>query len=53
MDEEKQTSEIKITIPLLDTLDIQGKSIAANALLTQQAFATWLVEQKKNTITLQ
>ena len=45
-DEEKQTNEIKIAIPLLDTLDIQGKTITADALLTQREFATWLVEQK-------
>ena len=45
-DEEKQTNEIKIAIPLLDCLDIQGKTITADALLTQRDFARWLVEQK-------
>jgi len=33
-DEEKQTNEMKIAIPLLDCIDIQGKTITADALLT-------------------
>lgn len=45
-DEEKQTNEIKIAIPLLEKLDIKGKTITADALLTQQKIATWLVKQK-------
>ena len=32
-DEEKQTNEIKIAIPLLSGVDIQGKTITADALL--------------------
>ena len=46
-DEEKQTNEIKIAIPLLDCLDIQGKTITADALLTQRELARYLVEQRK------
>ena len=45
-DKEKQTNEIKIAIPLLSDIDIQGKTITADALLTQRKFASWLVEQK-------
>lgn len=45
-DEEKQTNEIKIAKPLLSSLDIQGKTITADALLTQHAFGRWLVKKK-------
>jgi predicted transposase YbfD/YdcC len=43
-DKEKQTNEIKIAIPLLKSLNIQGKTITADALLTQRDIAKWLVE---------
>ena len=43
-DEEKQTNEIKTTIPLLEAIDIQGKTITADALLTQRELARYLVE---------
>ena len=46
-DEEKQTNEIKIAIPLLDCIDIRGKTITADALLTQGALARYLVEERK------
>ncbi|OGL45811.1 MAG: hypothetical protein A2161_22655 [Candidatus Schekmanbacteria bacterium RBG_13_48_7] len=45
-EEEKQTNEIKIAIPLPDTIDIQRKTITADALLTQRKFACYLVERK-------
>ena len=45
-DKEKQTNEIKTAIPLLDCLDIQGKTITADALLTQCDLAKYLVEQR-------
>lgn len=45
-DEEKQTNEIKIAIPLLDSIDICGKTITADALLTQRDLAKYLVEQR-------
>ncbi len=45
-DEEKQTNEIKTAIPLLETIDIQGKTISADALLTQRELAQYLVEQR-------
>ena len=45
-DKEKQTNEIKIAVPLLIDIDIQGKTITADALLTQREFARWLIEQK-------
>jgi len=46
-DEEKQTNEIKIAIPLLKNIDIQGKTITADALLTQQKIARYIVEEGK------
>ena len=45
-DEEKQTNEIKTAIPLLDAIDIAGKTITADALLTQRELARYLVEQR-------
>ncbi len=47
-DEEKQTNEIKIAKPLLSGIDIQGKTITADALLTQHAFGRWLVKKKNS-----
>lgn len=44
-DEEKRTNEIGMAIPLLQTCDITGKDITADALLTQRAIATYIVEQ--------
>ena len=35
-DEEKQTNEIKTAIPLLDAIDLQNKTVTADALLTQR-----------------
>lgn len=46
-DIEKQTNEIKTAIPLLDSIDIKGKTITADALLTQRDFATYLVDQRQ------
>ena len=46
-DEEKQTNEIKIAAPLLDAITIQGKTITADALLTQRDFARYLVKQRQ------
>jgi predicted transposase YbfD/YdcC len=45
-DKEKQTNEIKIAIPLLDSIEISGKTISADALLTQRELAGYLVEQR-------
>ena len=44
---EKRTNEIKTAIPLLDCLDIQGKTITADALLTQRDLAKYIVETRK------
>jgi predicted transposase YbfD/YdcC len=46
-DEAKRTNEIKMAIPLLEAIDIQGKDITADALLTQRKFARYLVEERK------
>jgi predicted transposase YbfD/YdcC len=46
-DEEKQTNEIKIAAPMLDSIDIKDKNITADALLTQREFARYLVETRK------
>ncbi len=35
-EELKRTNEIKMAIPLLDTIDITGKVVTADALLTQR-----------------
>ncbi|MCA1853195.1 MAG: ISAs1 family transposase, partial [Beggiatoa sp.] len=46
-EEVKRTNEIKTAIPLLDAIDIQGKDISADALLTQRALARYLVEDRQ------
>ncbi len=43
----KQTNEIKVAAPLLEAIDIRGKEITADALLTQRQFATYLVEDRQ------
>ncbi len=43
----KRTNEIKTAIPLLDSIDIQGKEITADALLTQRKIAEYLVRDRK------
>ena len=42
-EEAKRTNEIATAIPLFDTLDIAGKDITADALLTQREIARYLV----------
>ncbi|MBW2602573.1 MAG: ISAs1 family transposase [Deltaproteobacteria bacterium] len=44
--EVKRTNEIKTAIPLLDAIDIQGRDITADALLTQRKIAHYLVEER-------
>jgi len=46
-DELKRTNEIKTAAPLLDAIDIAGKTITADALLTQRDFVNYLVEDRK------
>ena len=46
-EEAKQTNEIKIAIPLLDAVDIQGKEVTADALLTQRKLASYLVNDRQ------
>jgi predicted transposase YbfD/YdcC len=41
-EELKRTNEIGMVIPLLDAIDIQGKDITADALLTQRKLADYL-----------
>ncbi len=43
----KRTNEIKIAAPMLDAIEIKGKLITADMLLTQRKFAKYLVEQRK------
>ncbi|MCU7879756.1 MAG: hypothetical protein KZQ66_20985 [Candidatus Thiodiazotropha sp. (ex Lucinoma aequizonata)] len=45
-DEEKQSNEIKIAAPMLDTIEIEGRTVTANALLTQRNLAQYLVEER-------
>ena len=42
----KRTNEIKTAIPLLDAIDIQGKDITADALLTQRKIADNVVLER-------
>ncbi len=46
-DKVKRTNEIKTAIPLLDAIDIEGKDITADALLTQRKIAEYLVRERK------
>ena len=47
-DEElKRTNEIGMAIPLLDAINLQGKDITADALLTQRKLADYLCRKRK------
>lgn len=46
-EEVKRTNEIKTAIPLLDAIDIEGKDVTADALLTQRNLADYLVRDRK------
>jgi predicted transposase YbfD/YdcC len=47
-DEElKRTNEIGMAIPLLDAIDLQGKDITADALLTQRKLADYLCLERE------
>lgn len=46
-EEVKRTNEIKTVIPLLEAIDIAGKEISVDALLTQRALADYLVRQRQ------
>jgi predicted transposase YbfD/YdcC len=45
-DESKQTNEIGMFMPLLDGINIQGKDITADALLTQRKLASYVVQRQ-------
>ena len=45
-EEQKRTNEIGMAIPLLETCDIAGRDITGDALLTQRAIATHLIQHK-------
>ncbi len=42
-----KTNEIKVVKPLLDDLDIEGKVVTADALLTQVDISKYIVEERK------
>jgi predicted transposase YbfD/YdcC len=42
----KRTNEIKMAVPLLAPLNLQDKDISADALLTQRAFAAYLLSRQ-------
>lgn len=44
-DEQKRTNEIRMAIPVLETCDINGKDITADALLTQRSLAEYIVDK--------
>ena len=43
-----RTNEIKTAAPLLDSIDITGKTITADALLTQREFAEYLLMRESH-----
>jgi len=45
-EELKRTNEIKMAIPMLDAIDIEGKEVTADALLTQRKIAEYLVTER-------
>jgi len=45
-DELKRTNEIKTAIPLLEAIEIKGKDITADALLTQWKLANYIVDER-------
>jgi predicted transposase YbfD/YdcC len=45
-EEQKQTNEIGMAIPLLEGCDIAGKDITGDALLTQRALASYIVARQ-------
>lgn len=45
-EEVKRTNEIKTAIPLLDAIDIEGKDVTADALLTQRDIASYIIGRK-------
>ena len=45
-DETKQTNQIGMFAKVLDPLDIAGKTISADALLTQRKLAVYLIERQ-------
>ena len=45
-EEAKRTNEIKMAIPLLEAIDIEGQEISADALLRQRALANYLVKER-------
>jgi predicted transposase YbfD/YdcC len=46
-EETKQTNEIGMFIPLVDQIDITGKTVTTDALLTQRHLAHYLVAERK------
>jgi predicted transposase YbfD/YdcC len=45
-EELKRTHEIKMAIPLLNSIDIEGKDVTADALLTKRKIADYLVTER-------
>jgi predicted transposase YbfD/YdcC len=45
-EEVKRTNEIKMAIPLFEAIDIAGKDVTADALLTQRELADYLVQRQ-------
>jgi predicted transposase YbfD/YdcC len=46
-EEVKRTNEIKMAIPLLEAIPLEGREITADALLTQRALARYLVQDRQ------
>lgn len=45
-EEVKRTNEIKMVIPVLDAIPLEGKDVTADALLTQRKIAEYLVKER-------
>jgi predicted transposase YbfD/YdcC len=45
-EELKRTNEIKMAIPVLEAIDLEGKDVTADALLTQRKIAEYLVTER-------
>jgi predicted transposase YbfD/YdcC len=46
-EELKRTNEIKTVIPLLETVDLEGKDVTGDALLAQRGLADYVVRERK------
>jgi hypothetical protein len=46
-EEVKRTNEIKMAIPLLEAIDIEGKEVSGDALWAQRGLADYVVSERQ------